>query len=542
MSRGRVGWRTGSPDRLNDLVGAQSWNLFGVAAAPPAPAPAPSYRSLGAAASAARAPSPNPPPAGGSFVPPAWCVAPNPPSKAQLAVYRGAPPQRVSAFRIGHQRCLVAGRSPDVELVLEHPSASRRHAALLFHRSGALYLVDLGSAHGTFLDGERLPPQEPTLWPDGARCVFGASPATFVLELGGDAAPPQAVYRGLAASAPATADGDGDEDDGDDECERNTLANTRIEPETTPPRRAAGGGKRVRISFEPPRVWLFEPASPEPLLDPEAKRDGAAPPPPPAAAPAPAPQRTFQCSCAKCSTTLRFTIPRQGGACTVSTACAKCGAKLKINIPGTEGAPQGPTPEQAQAACDRARAAAEAQEESEDTAEQLPLAEALLQWHWANLEYANGTQLHSLSNRWWDADDEYDFGGGHFLLPEGYGGVLRKIADGVDVRNNHVLKKVTQAKGGGVDLSVEAGGAAVSMHADAVILTLPLGVLKAGAVNFEPPLPQRKQQAIDRLGFGTLNKVLLVFDSPFWEKAEGRRDFFGWTAPSARRRGEAFQV
>ena len=214
MSRGRVGWRTGSPDRLNDLVGAQSWNLFGVAAAPPAPAPA--YRSLGAAASAARAPSPNPPAAGGSFVPPAWCVAPNPPSKAQLAVYRGAPPQRVSAFRIGHQRCLVAGRSPDVELVLEHPSASRRHAALLFHRSGALYLVDLGSAHGTFLDGERLPPQEPTLWPDGARCVFGASPATFVLELGGDAAPPQAVYRGLAASAPATADGDGDDDDGDD--------------------------------------------------------------------------------------------------------------------------------------------------------------------------------------------------------------------------------------------------------------------------------------------------------------------------------------
>ena len=151
MSRGRVGWRTGSPDRLNDLVGAQSWNLFGVAAAPPAPAPAPSYRSLGAAASAARAPSPNPPAAAGSFVPPAWCVAPNPPSKAQLAVYRGAPPQRVSAFRIGHQRCLVAGRSPDVELMLEHPSASRRHAALLFHRSGALYLVDLGSAHGTFL-------------------------------------------------------------------------------------------------------------------------------------------------------------------------------------------------------------------------------------------------------------------------------------------------------------------------------------------------------------------------------------------------------
>ena len=35
----------------------------------------------------------------------------------------------------------------------------------------------------------------------------------------------------------------------------------------------------------------------------------------------------------------------------------------------------------------------------------------------------------------------------------------------------------------------------------------PLGVLKARAVQFEPPLPQRKLDAIDRLGCGILNKV-----------------------------------
>ena len=91
-------------------------------------------------------------------------------------------------------------------------------------------------------------------------------------------------------------------------------------------------------------------------------------------------------------------------------------------------------------------------------------------------------------------------------LPEGYGGVLED-ADGVDVRNNHVLEG--DASEGSVDLSVEVSGAAVSIRRRCDPHPA-LGVLKAGAVNFEPPLPQRKQQAIDRLGFGTLNKVLLI--------------------------------
>ena len=42
---------------------------------------------------------------------------------------------------------------------------------------------------------------------------------------------------------------------------------------------------------------------------------------------------------------------------------------------------------------------------------------------------------------------------------------------------------------------------------DAVVVAVPLGVLKAGAISFSPPLPLRKQEAIQRLGFGLLNKV-----------------------------------
>ena len=35
--------------------------------------------------------------------------------------------------------------------------------------------------------------------------------------------------------------------------------------------------------------------------------------------------------------------------------------------------------------------------------------------------------------------------------------------------------------------------------------------------------------------------MLLGFERPFWEEREGGRDFWGWTAPNGRRRGEAFQ-
>jgi monoamine oxidase len=45
------------------------------------------------------------------------------------------------------------------------------------------------------------------------------------------------------------------------------------------------------------------------------------------------------------------------------------------------------------------------------------------------------------------------------------------------------------------------------LHGDAVVVSVPLGVLKAGSIAFRPALPPWKQEAISRLGFGDLNKV-----------------------------------
>ncbi|CAI5943991.1 unnamed protein product, partial [Closterium sp. NIES-65] len=61
-----------------------------------------------------------------------------------------------------------------------------------------------------------------------------------------------------------------------------------------------------------------------------------------------------------------------------------------------------------------------------------------------------------------------------------------------------------------------ATGATRSYSGDAAIITLPLGVLKAGVVSFSPALSARKQGAIRRVGFGNVNKVFFFYNTTFW--------------------------
>ena len=71
------------------------------------------------------------------------------------------------------------------------------------------------------------------------------------------------------------------------------------------------------------------------------------------------------------------------------------------------------------------------------------------------------------------------------------------------------------------------------MAADRVIVTVPLGVLKAQTIAFDPPLPERKRRAIERLGFGLLNKVVLSFEEPFWPESPDMIGLVGQEQPVA---------
>ncbi len=51
----------------------------------------------------------------------------------------------------------------------------------------------------------------------------------------------------------------------------------------------------------------------------------------------------------------------------------------------------------------------------------------------------------------------------------------------------------------------------------AVVVTVPLGVLQAGTIRFQPALPRPKNTAINSLGMGVMDKVVLRFDEAFWD-------------------------
>lgn len=67
------------------------------------------------------------------------------------------------------------------DVPLDHPSASRQHAALCHHNDGRIFLIDLGSTHGTFLDGSQMPANKPVVLKNGTKIKFGQMDAKFVM-------------------------------------------------------------------------------------------------------------------------------------------------------------------------------------------------------------------------------------------------------------------------------------------------------------------------------------------------------------------------
>lgn len=152
----------------------------------------------------------------------------------------------------------------------------------------------------------------------------------------------------------------------------------------------------------------------------------------------------------------------------------------------------------------------------------------LVNWHFANLEYANASNVGKLSLSGWDQDMGNEFEGEHAVVVGGYQQVPRGLwsfPSKLDVRTNKTVSKISYDNSGsyGTKATIQCDDGE-TIAADKVVLTAPLGVLKKESIKFEPSLPDWKTGPIDRLGFGILNKVILVFDKPFWDV---ERDMFG---------------
>jgi monoamine oxidase len=106
-------------------------------------------------------------------------------------------------------------------------------------------------------------------------------------------------------------------------------------------------------------------------------------------------------------------------------------------------------------------------------------------------------------------------------LLEGYGSMLQWIRDaalgaGATLRLSWPVRSVTWERG-----SVRVSGPKGTLRARAAIVTLPVGVLQAGDVVFEPDVPQIRS-AVALLGAGSATKVMLAFREAFWERGVPR--------------------
>ena len=131
-----------------------------------------------------------------------------------------------------------------------------------------------------------------------------------------------------------------------------------------------------------------------------------------------------------------------------------------------------------------------------------------------------GADLNQMSLKYFDEDEA--FSGSDLLLKPGYSSLIDGLSQGLDIRFNQLVRGISW-NSSGVGVTTESG----VFDADRVVITLPLGVLKRGEIEFSPGLPSAKKTAISKLRMGVLDKTYLKFPTAFWQTGDDSVGFIG---------------
>ena len=94
----------------------------------------------------------------------------------------------------------------------------------------------------------------------------------------------------------------------------------------------------------------------------------------------------------------------------------------------------------------------------------------------------------------------------------GFGNQAAKYAEPFtdNIKLNTKVVQVDSSEGGSPYIEYIDQGVPTRVQAKTVLVTASLGALKNGIIEFLPELPEYKQDAIDNMSFGILNKVMMV--------------------------------
>ncbi|MEM7453789.1 MAG: FAD-dependent oxidoreductase [Planctomycetota bacterium] len=109
-------------------------------------------------------------------------------------------------------------------------------------------------------------------------------------------------------------------------------------------------------------------------------------------------------------------------------------------------------------------------------------------------------------------EGEY-YRGGDVMLPGGFDQLMNWLARGLDIRYRHIVREIDYRQ-----RRTRVRTSRGTFTADYVVVTVPVGVLKEGAIRFRPNLPRSKRNAIARMDMGVFSKTYLKFPEVFWDQ------------------------
>lgn len=112
-------------------------------------------------------------------------------------------------------------------------------------------------------------------------------------------------------------------------------------------------------------------------------------------------------------------------------------------------------------------------------------------------------------------DEGEEFGGSEKIATNGYDTIANFLASGLNVKFNERVGKIDYSN---TKIKITHNG--IISEADYVIVSVPLGVLKANKIEFLPSLPAAKQNAIQKVGMNCVNKFLLIWNTAFWDDVQ----------------------
>ena len=99
------------------------------------------------------------------------------------------------------------------------------------------------------------------------------------------------------------------------------------------------------------------------------------------------------------------------------------------------------------------------------------------------------------------------------IFKDGYDKIINLLAKNLQIQTDTIVKSVNYSSTNNITVSTTSK----NYECDYVICSVPLGVLKFNSIEFNPALPEYKQDSIENVGFGTVTKLALKFTDQFWD-------------------------